>query len=449
MVASRSAPSTALLYLLVPTTVLCVGRFSYRDDDLYGPDNWLQVKDAGDNYWRKWPTLKTTKNECKSRDHRESPVNLIKTEKCRGDHHMLLKEGTCKLDDINFKIQPWGLAGYYEGRCNAPSIDIADSFHERAASRFDLKVPSEHTIEGKRYDAEFYIAHFHNVLPENAGNRDNRVAMTSVLLDARDDDKNDWLEELIDEWEDVAKRERSGRCRGIDAAPAKTPKELPFAVPSDVPIGHTAPAANPRAFVGCYKTVQSELLMCVEAQKDGTSTEECATLCQDYKYFARESRGRCLCGHVNDAYYRHGASNSCRCNADDVGANVACVYIKRERWDRRLSKKKLRRERQDRRLKKKKKKKKWDLHAPFKKAYYYGYKGSITMPPCSDFVHWYVLNKPQRISKSQLKRIQVLIKGHLDTNCQFGTYADRNGGVARPIQSIKGRNIFHCTKADY
>jgi len=432
MVASRSAPSAALLYLLVPTTVLCVGRFSYRDDDLYGPNNWLQVEDAGNNYWRQWPSLKASKNECNSRDHRESPVNLIQNEKCRGDHHMLLEEGTCTLDDIEFKIQPWGLEGHYNGGCSAPSIDIADSFHARSASRFDLKVPSEHTIEGTRYDAEFYIAHYHHALPENAGNRDNRVATTSVLLDASQDDKNKWLEAIIDAWEEVAKREQSGRCQGIAAAPA----HIPTYVPPDPPL-----------YVGCYNTVESEFLMCVEAQKDGTSTEECAALCEDYRYFARESGGRCFCGHANDQYYRFGYSNSCSCGADDVGANVACVYQRRELRDRRLRQKDRRRERPDRRLKKKKKK--WNLHAPFKKAYYYGYKGTITMPPCSDFVHWYVLSKPQRISKDQLKRMKRLIMEYRDENCQFGTYADKSRGVARPVQSLKERKIFQCSNIDY
>jgi len=89
------------------------------------------------------------------------------------------------------------------------------------------------------------------------------------------------------------------------------------------------------------------------------------------------------------------------------------------------------------------------LRQPFKNQYYYGYKGSLTVPPCSDFVLWYIVDNPMEISPSQLSRLRDLIKDYINDDCEKDTYADENGNVNRPIQKKHKHNIFHCDESDY
>ena len=57
---------------------------------------------------------------------------------------------------------------------------------------------------------------------------------------------------------------------------------------------------------------------------------------------------------------------------------------------------------------------------------YYRYMGSLTTPPCSEGVHWYVLKKPIQLSKTQI----ALVKGVV------------SGENARPIQPRNNRIIL-------
>lgn len=57
---------------------------------------------------------------------------------------------------------------------------------------------------------------------------------------------------------------------------------------------------------------------------------------------------------------------------------------------------------------------------------YYKYQGSLTMPPCSEPVDWFVMHEIGTVSQDQVDRLQALI-----------------GGIAnnRPIQPLNGREI--------
>jgi len=168
------------------TRIDAVDRFSYKEKSSVSPKKWDTVE-AEENEWKKWRKLNTSKNECGSSSNKQSPINLTKKTKCEGrfDHRMYIDRGNCALHDIQFEITPYSLKGTYPKGCRRPSIDISNSFHDRYASTFELKVPSEHTIEGKQYDAELYVSHVDNV--DGSKNRDNRISTVSVLLDASDD----------------------------------------------------------------------------------------------------------------------------------------------------------------------------------------------------------------------------------------------------------------------
>jgi carbonic anhydrase len=60
---------------------------------------------------------------------------------------------------------------------------------------------------------------------------------------------------------------------------------------------------------------------------------------------------------------------------------------------------------------------------------YYNYKGSLTTPPCSEVVNWYVLKTPLTASKEQIE--------------QFSKILDNN---YRPIQALNKRTVFSFGK---
>lgn len=56
---------------------------------------------------------------------------------------------------------------------------------------------------------------------------------------------------------------------------------------------------------------------------------------------------------------------------------------------------------------------------------YYNFQGSLTTPPCSEEVNWFVLKQPVEMSAAQLKRFAALYKHN-----------------ARPVQPLNGRTVL-------
>lgn len=56
---------------------------------------------------------------------------------------------------------------------------------------------------------------------------------------------------------------------------------------------------------------------------------------------------------------------------------------------------------------------------------YYSYLGSLTTPPCSEEVRWYIMAQPVSASKIQLERFKALYPMN-----------------ARPVQPLNGRNVY-------
>ena len=62
---------------------------------------------------------------------------------------------------------------------------------------------------------------------------------------------------------------------------------------------------------------------------------------------------------------------------------------------------------------------------------YYHYKGSLTTPPCSEIVNWYVLRSAVKASKSQIEELSNIL------NCNH-----------RPIMPLNGRKVFYYQDTD-
>ena len=55
---------------------------------------------------------------------------------------------------------------------------------------------------------------------------------------------------------------------------------------------------------------------------------------------------------------------------------------------------------------------------------YFSYRGSLTRPPCTEGVHWYVLRTPLEVTHQDMDRLKALV-----------------GGSARPVQAIGSRAV--------
>ena len=65
---------------------------------------------------------------------------------------------------------------------------------------------------------------------------------------------------------------------------------------------------------------------------------------------------------------------------------------------------------------------------------YYTYAGSLTTPPCSEGVRWFVLSEPMEVSHEAVERLHEIVS-------QFPNYdgfPDNN----RPVQALNGRQVY-------
>jgi Eukaryotic-type carbonic anhydrase len=81
--------------------------------------------------------------------------------------------------------------------------------------------------------------------------------------------------------------------------------------------------------------------------------------------------------------------------------------------------------------------------------YFYRYDGSLTEPPCSEFVSWFVSDRPMLMSLEQLEQWRRLQFTNVDAQCQStSVHSDRS--VARPISPpAADRKVTHCTMANF
>ena len=80
--------------------------------------------------------------------------------------------------------------------------------------------------------------------------------------------------------------------------------------------------------------------------------------------------------------------------------------------------------------------------------YFFGYEGSITEPPCTQFISWRVMELPALISKEQLMQMKSILFNHVDGHCR-PTSNHHDGSVARPLQPFNHREMWQCTCRDF
>lgn len=93
----------------------------------------------------------------------------------------------------------------------------------------------------------------------------------------------------------------------------------------------------------------------------------------------------------------------------------------------------------------------WDPHHAMliPTIHFYRYEGSLTEPPCTQFVTWFVADKPMIISWEQLELMKVMLFTNVHPhNCKkSGVHFDES--VARPIQPLHDQGVYQCTPNDF
>lgn len=99
--------------------------------------------------------------------------------------------------------------------------------------------------------------------------------------------------------------------------------------------------------------------------------------------------------------------------------------------------------------------KKYDDHAwdPYHEMliptiYFYRYEGSLTEPPCGEFVSWWIADKPMIISVEQLEQLKTILFTNVDGNCKK-TSVQFGRSVARPIRKTNNRAVWKCTADNF
>jgi hypothetical protein len=147
--------------------------------------------------------------------HRQSPIDLLRDrglwndpneKECPDWHWMKFQDGACTWDDLvdnddsihrnNFLIRRHGLQilqpvdnnGNLEcfkeslGGARYPRLDYSKGFPNWwHLAHTEISVPSEHTQEGKRYDAEVTLAHFYEN-DEIAKNQVSRFGGSPIII---------------------------------------------------------------------------------------------------------------------------------------------------------------------------------------------------------------------------------------------------------------------------
>ena len=85
----------------------------------------------------------------------------------------------------------------------------------------------------------------------------------------------------------------------------------------------------------------------------------------------------------------------------------------------------------------------FDLFDMLPTVYYFGYDGSYTSPPCTERVHWRVMDLPMQISHEQFTALQSLFLDQVNKDCETDNKVAFHGGVNRPIQE-NINDVWHC-----
>lgn len=344
-------------------------------------DRWGSVSRPPDDYWKEfayngygpWSDVladhRPLRNVCAT-GTLQSPIDVRESgATCEEFHEVRSLRGDFQVrgKHVQKRIESNKLRLVYERRpcanwdkkeCQEPDPPHADfpngwgGFAD--VMHVDIKVPSEHTILGERFDAEMMIFHLH------AGNQ--RMAAQSVVIRAKQNGYNYYFQEALDQFQKEYNK-NSVKCR------RRMKRKMQMATHQI----HRSTQAN---------VTRSSF---------------------DYLTWARNSTFVDENGHLQKVQ-----------QLEEFEGGP------------------------------------WDPHHSMliPTIHFYRYDGSLTEPPCGEFVSWWIADKPMTISFGQLKQLKIILFTNVDSDCKK-TSVHFNQSVARPIRNTNGRAVWKCTPANF
>lgn len=196
------------MYLL-HITIATMETFSYLlySKIRYGPIIGWDTQLGQHNFFDSFIDIgKPGRNQCGH--SMQSPIDLVKEDECKDDHQIHTQRGSRNWKTIQFQVLPFALRALFDlsGRFKARA-DFSNLSQYVDATYMDVKIPSEHTMNGKQYLVEVQIGHRWLDSPDG----DQKKINIGFFLDPTTDVFNPKMEEFIREWENIS-AERKYDC---------------------------------------------------------------------------------------------------------------------------------------------------------------------------------------------------------------------------------------------
>jgi carbonic anhydrase len=339
--------------------------FNYDDESEFGPHNWGSVVN---HYWTEFDkdgfgawngylrTRQPSLNTCTT-GTQQSPIDLTASGSECGETHEVrdhpgdypVTSSAIQKNILSNKLQlnyPRRSCDDFQ-KCSTPDPPYADFpngwFSMADLLSIDIKIPSEHVVEGKRYAAEMQTFHLHPLR--------RRIAAWSVLIQAEPgpDSYNYYFDEALKTFQSEYDKNQE-MCR-------QTRMQAGVNLTALVNMTAVTPDSAAEALNGTHRHLQQQQF---------------------------------IAGSVWNPYH--------------------------------------------------------EMLIPT--IHFWRYDGSLTDPPCGEFVSWFVADTPMIISQAQLFQMQRILFTNVDSNCRM-TSVRQDRSVARPIQPSNNRDVALCTRHDF
>ncbi|VEU38091.1 unnamed protein product [Pseudo-nitzschia multistriata] len=482
---------------------------SYYYWDEFGPEGY------GFGPWKGTLTGRKlrTKNQC-GNVGRQSPIDIRLTGVACLEHHQIrTRKGDFKLkqhrpehSNLKLSILPSKLRVWFQRRpcsdlenpvCSEPDPPHADFPHGWGGFadvlHVDFKFPAEHTIYGQTFDGEMQIYHLH------PGRR--RLPVVSVLMKVAGDDNgdgnnddghNEYLQRILDGFQYEYDTNRA-KCAiaAIDAGHRRRKLQQRQHGEPARPGGGTPTKGDHR---GTQQEHGGEETISFSAEGFDSGTNAARFHAKATKvtpgrtnfgagHGSKAAKGDKRTKHRNKQHAQRASSSPLFEHDEDHFSNLSGLEIRasaafggnRERLEEyaRLllpnngtgndghghyehqsninatTDFTIRREAHRRRLSTSR----WNPHhrSLVPSYYFYGYDGSLTEPPCSEIVSWFVMDGPHmEVSFNQLEQAKAILFTNVDGSSCRETSVHYRNSVARPIQDTgPDRDVWHCTRDNY
>jgi len=298
----------------------------------------------------------------------------------------------CGPLDASFAITPGSLRVYYpldDAECRRPRLTMSNIFDDNVLLYMELHARSEHWLEGKQYDAELQMVH---VSEADRGVYRDQLTTVSLMLQA-DADKDDVeFQWMLNQWQAVADSEAQACASSQRLLRRRMGETLPKMATRN---------ANMNADTDADAIINNDSNMNEDrkAREVMETARQQSTKQRDLQFTASP------------------------CRSDENGRGCEPLGPRRRMFP----------------------------YSLWTSIWYYFYYGSMTSPPCSDNVTYYIMDKPRRISRRQYRQLTHLLKQSRNDDCEQDTIVSPTGDNFRPVRDVNSQiqSMMKCSPSDF